>query len=94
MSSDRASTDSLNESVIARARVVLAELESERTVEELERAAGKRPRSTEPAPLPLFEAPPVSEHPLAGELRALSPDRMTPLEALQRLMEWKQRYNG
>ena len=83
-------------SVIERARVVLAELERERTVEELERA-GRRPRRTaEPASLPLFEAPPApaAEHPLTAELRALAPERMTPLEALQRLMEWKQRYSG
>jgi DNA mismatch repair protein MutS len=83
-------------SVIERARVVLAELERERTVEELERA-GRRPRrAAEPASLPLFEAPPApaAEHPVTAELRALAPERMTPLEALQRLMEWKQRYDG
>ena len=53
-------------------------------------------RPAEPASLPLFEAPPAppAEHPLAAELRDLAPERMTPLEALQRLMEWKQRYDG
>jgi len=84
----------LPESVIERARVVLAELESERTVEELERrpAGGRRP--AEPAPLPLFESAAPAEHPLAAELRALEPDRLTPLEALQRLAEWKRRFGG
>ncbi len=81
-------------SVIERARVVLAELESERTVEELERPGRRGRRTAEPASLPLFEAPSASEHPLAAELRALAPERMTPLEALQRLMEWKQRFDG
>ncbi|MEY4374730.1 MAG: hypothetical protein RL760_897, partial [Candidatus Eisenbacteria bacterium] len=81
-------------SVIERARVVLAELESERTVEELERGAKRPKRAVEPAALPLFDAPTPAEHPLAAELRTLAPERMTPLEALQRLMEWKQRYGG
>jgi hypothetical protein len=48
----------------------------------------------EPAPLPLFEAAAPAEHPLARELRALAPDAMTPLEALQRLAEWKKQYGG
>jgi hypothetical protein len=72
---------------------VLAELESERTVEELERAPARARRET-PARLPLFESAPPAEHPLAGELAALSPDAMTPLEALQRLVEWKRRYGA
>jgi DNA mismatch repair protein MutS len=80
-------------SVIERAKVVLAELESERTVEELERAPARARRET-PARLPLFESAPPAEHPLAGELAALSPDAMTPLEALQRLVEWKRRYGA
>ena len=80
-------------SVIERAKVVLAELESERTVEELERAP-KRARGEAPAPLPLFDVAPPAEHPLAAELRTLAPDSMTPLEALQRLAEWKRRYGA
>jgi DNA mismatch repair protein MutS len=79
-------------SVIERAKVVLAELESERTVEELERRPVRARK--EPAPLPLFEAAAPAEHPLARELRALAPDAMTPLEALQRLAEWKKQYGG
>jgi hypothetical protein len=52
---------------------VLAELESERTVEELEKAPGARHVRDGRAPLPLFETAPPAEHPLAEALRALSP---------------------
>ena len=85
----------LPDSVIERAKVVLAELESERTVEELEKAVPKRTRR-EPAPaaLPLFENAAPAAHPLAEELRKLSPDEMTPFEALQRLADWKKRYGA
>jgi len=84
----------LPESVIERAKVVLTELESERTVEELEKPQRQRAkRDATPAPLPLFDVPqPPADHPLAEELRKLAPDGMTPLEALQRLAEWKQRF--
>ena len=84
----------LPESVIERARVVLAELESVRTVEQLEKAPKRGKREGAPASLPLFESVTPTEHPLAEELRKLSPDDMTPLEALQRLAEWKQRWGG
>ncbi|MCE9626786.1 MAG: DNA mismatch repair protein MutS [Candidatus Eisenbacteria bacterium] len=82
-------------SVIERAKVVLAELERERTVEELERAC-KKPRreAAAPAALPLFDMAAPAEHPLADELRKLTPEAMTPLEALQRLAEWKKRYGA
>jgi len=83
----------LPESVLARAREVLDELESERTVEHLERHAG-RGRKAAPGPLPLFEQAAPPEHPLAAELRELRPDGMTPLEALRRLAEWKERYGA
>jgi DNA mismatch repair protein MutS len=80
-------------SVIERAKVVLAELESERTVEELEKGTKRGTRANaSKTPLPLFEAAPPAEHPLAEALRALSPDAMTPLEALRTLAEWKQRF--
>ena len=79
-------------SVIERAKVVLAELESERTVEELERRPVRGRKQDIRVPLPLFDVAPPPEHPLAAELRALAPDAMTPLEALQRLAEWKQRF--
>ena len=81
-------------SVIERAKVVLSELESERTVEELERRPVRARKQAGPAPMPLFEAPVSSDHPLAGELRALSPDAMTPLEALQRIADWKKRFGA
>ena len=81
-------------SVIERAKVVLAELESERTVEELEKAPTRRARAAAAAPLPLFESAAPAEHPLAEELAQLTPDAMTPLEALQRLADWKKRYGA
>ncbi len=85
----------LPESLLARAREVLAELESERTVEHLEPGAKRKRPAAAPAPLPLFDTPaPPAEHPLAAELRALDPDALTPLEALQRLAEWKKRWGS
>ena len=84
-------------SVIERAQVVLAELESERTVEELEKAPVRRSQraaSAAPAPLPLFDVATAKEHPVAEELKRLTPDAMTPLEALQRLAEWKKRFGA
>lgn len=87
----------LPEPVLARAREVLDELESERTLEHLE-GSGRRRRRAAPGPLPLFDSAPaevaMSEHPLAAELRELRPDEMTPLEALQRLADWKRRFGG
>ena len=76
--------------VIERARGVLAELESERTVEHLEAQAGGAHREAR-GQLTLFEAP---EHPLVGELRALDPDATTPLQALERLASWKQKWGS
>ncbi len=79
-------------SVLERAREVLRELESERTVEHLKSAAraGRGARTAEPE-LPLFGTP---EHPLLDALRGLDPERLTPLEALQKIAEWKQRWTG
>jgi DNA mismatch repair protein MutS len=86
----------LPESVLARAREVLAELESERTVEHLEHA--KKPRKgaapAAPASLPLFESAAPAEHPVAEALRALDPDALTPLQALQKLSEWKKEFGA
>jgi DNA mismatch repair protein MutS len=77
--------------VIARAREVLAELERERTVEHLEAAgeerAARRAREKQ-SQLGLFGA---AEPPVVAELRELDLDRLTPLEALQRLSDWKSR---
>jgi DNA mismatch repair protein MutS len=70
--------------VIARARVVLHELESERTVEHLGGAAAA-------APAPATD---TDAGALRDALRAIEPDALTPLEALARLAEWKQRWGG
>jgi DNA mismatch repair protein MutS len=79
--------------VLARAREVLHELERSRTVEDLG-AAGvvrEKPRRArgEAPELPLFAAP---EHPVADALRQVSPDTLTPLDALNLIAEWKRRY--
>lgn len=84
----------LPESVLARAREVLAELESERTVEHLEGARKGRKQSAPPPPLPLFADVAASEHPLVGELRTLDPDALTPIQALQQIAEWKKRFGA
>jgi len=87
----------LPESVLGRATEVLRELESERTVEHLEAAgrsadpAAPDARTGAPPPLPLFaDAPPE----LIAALRALEIEALTPLEALNRIAEWKRRYSG
>ena len=78
----------LPESVLSRAREVLAELESERTVEHLEPPGRRRTRASRPptTQLPLFVTDP---HPVLEELRRLEFDRLSPLEALNRIAEWK-----
>ncbi len=80
------------EGVLGRAEEVLHELESERTVEHLEaRASGQgRRRAEPPATLPLFQA---ELHPLIGELAGIDPEGITPLEALQRIAEWKKKWS-
>jgi DNA mismatch repair protein MutS len=69
--------------VVARAESILAMLEAGHHV-----AGRTPPPPPDAAQLPLFE---VDDHPLLDELRALDPDRMTPLEALARLAELKRR---
>ena len=71
------------EEVLREAERMLALLERE----ELHR--GKRKEEAEAAQLPLF--PPVA-HPLVEELRGLEPERLTPLEALELLFRWKERW--
>jgi len=81
----------LPDEVLARAEEVLSELERERTVEHLEaRRAPLRPRG-DPAQLGLFGG---GEHPLLEELRAVDTDRLTPLEALERIVRWRGRWGG
>jgi len=69
--------------VVARAREVLARLERGR------QALGE-PRTPDPQ-LRLFE--PVGGE-LLEELAALDPDRLTPLESLELIAKWKERYGG
>lgn len=77
----------LPESVVARAREILVDLEGTHTGggAGLGRAGQHRPKAT-PAPdqLSLFR---VAVHPLVEKLQALDPDRMTPLEAINALAE-------
>ena len=73
----------LPRSVINRAREVLAELEGER--EQKGKPRGRRAR--QPKQLPLFSP----SSPLADELSKLDVDSMTPLEALNKLYELKQK---
>jgi len=69
--------------VVARAETILAMLEAGHHV-----AGREPPPAPDAAQLPLFIP---EEHPLVEELRALDPDRMTPLEALARLADLKRR---
>ena len=81
--------------IIERAREVLSELESERTPEELEAGRAKPRTPSKPRPatpgLPLF---PIGEPGPIAALKALEIDRLTPLEALQKLAEWKRKWGG
>jgi len=69
--------------VVARAETILAMLEAGHHV-----AGREPPPLPDESQLPLFLA---DEHPVLDELRALDPDRMTPMEALARLAELKRR---
>jgi DNA mismatch repair protein MutS len=73
----------LPRSVINRAQEVLAELEGER--EQKTKPKGRRAR--QPKQLPLFS----TSSPLSDELLKLDVDSMTPLEALNKLYELKQK---
>jgi len=73
----------LPRSVINRAQEVLAELEGER--EQKTKPRGRRAR--QPKQLPLFS----TSSPLSDELSKLDVDSMTPLEALNKLYELKQK---
>jgi len=70
----------LPESCVARAREILRELENRDRIEAA--PAG----DSLPPMLPMFSA-----HPLLDEIKACDPDRMTPLEALKTVVEWKKR---
>jgi DNA mismatch repair protein MutS len=70
----------LPSSVIARARQVLAELERQRPLEPPEQQLG----------LPMEMAP----DPLRKQLEEIEPDKLSPLEALQKLYDLRSRLNG
>jgi DNA mismatch repair protein MutS len=84
-------------SILERAETVLRELESERTVAHL---APGGPAAARPAPRPAAgprngaqaELPLVAAHPLEDALRDIDPDRLTPIEALGLVAEWKRRF--
>ncbi len=87
--------------VVLRAREILSDLEKSRDAAGA--AAGHEARNAGQPALPgLFAAtrssgepvPPCEMHPLALELAALDIDRLTPLEALRLLGDFKSRYGG
>ncbi len=80
-------------SVIERAREVLEELESERTVEQLETHARGRRAKRDESQLGLFAATPAA-HPAADALKALDVETLTPLEALNLLARWKREWGS
>ncbi|MGH7591794.1 MAG: MutS-related protein, partial [Gemmatimonadales bacterium] len=69
--------------VVARAKEVLVTLEGEHRV-----ASGEAPPPADPGQIPLFVTEP---DPVLRELGALDVDALTPLEALNRLAEFKDR---
>ena len=75
--------------VVARAAEVLHGLEQ--STEAMERGLVKGPGLGAAAQLGLFAAPPPEEDPVLKEMRALDPDRLSPMEALLRLREWTER---
>jgi DNA mismatch repair protein MutS len=77
-------------SVVERAREILVELEGAHTQhgEGLGRRGAHRPASTAPPDQLSFFA--AAEHPVVERLRQLEVERMTPLEALNRLAELKE----
>jgi DNA mismatch repair protein MutS len=79
--------------LIERAQAVLAELESERTVEHLERGRqrGRAAAAEAAGQLRLFEGAP---HPVIEALSALDVEATTPLEALRLLAEWRRRIDS
>jgi DNA mismatch repair protein MutS len=71
----------LPSAVVKRAQEMLGSLEQQR-------APSRAPKEVQ---LDLFNLPP-SEHPLLEEIKALDPNRLSPLEALQKIMSWKRQY--
>lgn len=79
--------------VLARAKEILTELEGTHTSggQGLGRSGAHRP-SSEPDPNQLGLA--LGGHPLLDELKALDVNGLTPLEALNRLAQWRDKYGG
>ena len=75
--------------VVARAAEVLHGLEQ--STEAMERGLAKGAAKGPAAQLALFAAPPPEEDPVLKEMRALDPDRLSPIEALMKLREWTAR---
>jgi DNA mismatch repair protein MutS len=73
----------LPDEVVRRAREVLRTLEGDHRV-----VPGTAP-ADDPSQLGLFGAP--LPHPIVEEIRAIDLDRLTPIEALNRLVEFKRR---
>jgi DNA mismatch repair protein MutS len=71
--------------VVRRAKEILATLEGQHRM-----VPGSPPNAGDPGQLALFGEP-APEHPVVEELRGLDLDRLTPLEALNRLAEFKRR---
>ncbi len=76
----------LPQSVVARAEEILAELEGQEKGVPAPRQLGQGGAPQ----MSLF----VPQHPLAGRLSQLQPESMTPLEALELLSRWKQKYGA
>ena len=70
--------------VVGRAKEILARLERG----EPQESARRRPAAEEQLPLFAVSAP---ESPVVAELRALDLDQLTPMQALVKLGEWKER---
>lgn len=81
----------LPQAVIDRAKEVLHTLEREDIGHEVGPSQAAAARVAPTIQLQLFEAAP---HPIVEELKALDPDRMTPLEALQALADLRRKAEG
>lgn len=82
------------QTVVLRAKDILAQLEQNKGTSPVRQAMPNLlPGITLPAPKARLEPPvapvPPPEHPLLVALRNTNPDTLTPLEALNRLTEWK-----
>ncbi len=75
--------------VVARAQEVLGSLEREHRM-----VPGRPPAPPDPVQLRLFDPGEREPHPVVEEIRGLELDRLTPLEALNRLADLKRRAEG